>query len=76
MDSLLIKGAKLGSWSSVVGMPVMLEGEGGQVIGQVAVMGLEAPFGMTTRDYYIAVSQLVVDAINERLASRHRHRRT
>ena len=60
--------AKLGHWSSVVGMPIMLLDEQGEVIGQLGLMNYKAgttwPSKEDYKEAYVEFCQQIVDQLN------------
>jgi hypothetical protein len=60
--------AKLGHWSSIVGMPIMLLDEQGEVVGQLGLMNYKSgttwPSKEAYKEAYIEFCQQIVDQLN------------
>jgi len=61
--------AKLGHWSSIVGMPIMLLDEQGEVIGQLSLLNYNLKATYTSEENYkkdvIETCQHIVDQLND-----------
>ena len=66
----MISSAKVGVWSSVVGVPILLVDDQDRVVGQIALVGLAVPADRDAREYHEEVAVFIADAVNQKVDGR------